>query len=111
MRHHPQDISFAICNSGDIVKRAVRVGFVSGRAAGVTVTEEDAALGFELRHRRLVAEVISFPVRDWNAQNLALPVPIGEWSIQSLDADVNVLADVFQASIAQQRAWQKPGFA
>src|SRR5262249_5455083 len=84
---------------------------VRDRAARIAVSKDDAVLTLELGHRRFVAEIIAFPMRHGDAQDLPLLIAVGERRVGALDADVDMLADELQVAVAQQRARQQAGFA
>ena len=62
---------------------------------------------FKLLQRGRVAEIISFHVADGNLQDLAFAQQVGEWTIGGFDAQMNLLADVFQAGVAHECAGQQ----
>src|SRR5688572_19850534 len=88
VRHQTHHVSRAIADAGDVVDRPIGISLIPRNTAGIGVSKDDLAMRIELRDRLRIGEVVAFPVRDWQLQNLAWPAQGGEWRIGMLDANV-----------------------
>jgi hypothetical protein len=111
MGHQAENVSPGAADAGDVVEGAVRIGRERNRAAGGCVAENDAVFTMQLVESSLIAEVISLHVADRDGQNFSLRAGVGERRGCVFGSNVNRLADIFQAGIAQKRSGQEAGFA
>src|ERR1700722_8987236 len=95
VRHQAKDIAAFIADAGDVVERAVGVGGVGKIAVLRTVAEEDAVFTLELLDHGWFGEIVAFPVRDRDAQDLAFVAGVGEWRVGGFDAHMDVFAAEF----------------
>ncbi len=111
MRHHAQDIPSFAADSGDVLERAVRIGFGGDFAVRRRIAEDDAVLVLQFGQSGLVAEVVAFHVADRDLQHFAFGELLREGSVGAFNANMHRLADVLQSRVAHQRAREQPGFA
>ena len=78
VRHEAEDIALLAQDSGDVAGGAVRV-FAFG------ITERDAAFALKAIERRIIGEVISFAMRDGEADGLTLGVGAREGGLGFFD--------------------------
>src|ERR1035438_2730123 len=108
--HHAQYVSIRVENACDIAQGSIRVGFRSNFSARGCVAKGDSVLRFQATQFLFCAEVIALHVPDGNLQHLTLDELVGEGTICGFNAQVNLLADVFEAGVPHQRAGQQSGF-
>src|SRR5947208_4772506 len=68
MRHHSHDVTRTIANTGYIIARAVRIGLVSNATIKVAIAKNNSIFVLQFGQRRIVANIVSFGVRDRHAQ-------------------------------------------
>ncbi len=73
--------------------------------------KDNAVFAREFAERFVVANIVAFGVGDGQTQDRAALQRIRESSVVCLNADVRMLADEMQITIAKQRAGQKSRFA
>ncbi len=110
MRHHAQDISFAIADSCDICDGAVGICVGVFAAIGSGVTKNDLIVAFESIKSCGIAEIISFAMADGNSQQVAAMGGAGEGRVGGFHARVDVKAAVAQTCVAKHGAGKKSGF-
>src|SRR3989442_1115885 len=64
MRHHSQNISFAIGNARDAVERTVGIGRRADLSFFVAITEQDALVAPQFIEIRWRAEIVALAMRD-----------------------------------------------
>src|SRR6185312_1273613 len=101
MRHHAEDVTALIENSGDIAGGAVGV---------VDIAEGHAIFGFKPVERALIREILTFAVGDGNAQNLALSELRSEWRRRGFGTELHFATDEFELLIAEQSAREQASF-
>src|SRR5215213_9581551 len=90
--------------------RAIRVRGLSNGPIRLAVAKNDPVVLLEFRESVVVADVVSFSVRNRNPQHSARLEFISKRTIRRFHAHVNVFADKVQILIANQCAWKKSRF-
>ena len=111
MGHHAENVSAAAADAGDVIEGAVGIGCGCDRASCGRVTENYAVFAVQLVEGRLIAKIISLHVADGNGQHFSLRAGLGEWGGRIFDANMNRLANIFEAAVAKERSGQEAGFA
>ncbi len=106
MRHQAADVACLVANSGDIVLRAVRVCCLGCAPARIAVAEQHATFTLKMVEHVIFSKIAALTVGDRKTQDSSVPGGIREWTIMSLDTDMNVFANEVKTSIANERAWQ-----
>src|SRR5258708_11724520 len=65
----------------------------------------------QLIQGRLIAEIVSFHMSDWDRQQFPQRTGIGKRNLGILNSHLHRFADVFQAGVAHKRSRQKAGLA
>src|SRR5438067_1775572 len=111
MRHQSQNVSPTIANAGDAGARSVYVRTICNLTIGIAITKDDSIVAIQFRERRIIANKISFRMRNRHFQNAAGLQLMREWSIRALDAHIYMVADEMQIAISNQSTRQEARFA
>jgi len=109
--HHAQDIALRVGDPGDIVRRAVRVGFVGDLAVWITVPEDDPSVRLQLGQSGFIGVVSAVIMGYGDVQELALVAQRGEGQRCVFYPHVDPLAPVLEVAVGHETAGQQPGFA
>ena len=111
MRHHAQDVAPLVADAGDIFQRSVGIGFRGNLPLRSCIAEDHLLALVQLLQRGLVAEVIPLAMPDGHLQHLARSQSLGEGRSAAFHPQVDRLADVLQAAVAQQDSGEQVRFA
>ena len=111
MGHHAQDIPSVAEDAGDIGERSVGVGIRADVSFRCRVAEDDPAIPLQCHEGPVITEIVAFHVADGDFEDLAGLQVLGEGCLVGFDAQVDLLADVFEAGIAHECAGEQTGFA
>src|SRR5215204_1813746 len=111
MRHYPKHVTFAVTNPCNVVARAVWVGGVGDSSILLTITKDDAIFSLQLCERVVIADVVSFGVRDRNAQHRACLQLISKRTVRRFHPHMDMFTNEVQIAIANQSAREKSRFA
>ncbi len=78
MRHQPKHGARLVQDAGDVVARAVGIGFGRERAVAVAIAEGDTAVAFEALKRLVIGEIAAVLMGDGEGDDVALGVAAGE---------------------------------
>src|SRR5215210_1601724 len=107
MRHHAEHVATLAEDPRDIALGAVGIGVRGDAAPGVRISEDNPSLRLELLEDFYWRHVSPVAVRDWNPQNFALLVQVGEHGVRILDADSHFSRYELQVRVAHQSAGQQ----
>src|SRR5215217_6484253 len=111
MRHYTKHVTFAVTNPRNVVARAVWVSVVGDSPILLAITKDDAIFSLQLCERVVVADVVSFGMRDRNAQHRACLQFISKRTVRRFHAHMDMFANKVQIAIANQSAGEKSRFA
>lgn len=111
VRHHAEDVAAFTEDARDVFEGAVGVGLRCDLSGGGAVAESDAVPAFELVQGVGVAKVVAFHVADRHLENLPFLEGVGKGGVGAFSAEVNLFANVAEASVAHECAGKEASFA
>src|SRR6516165_2850869 len=102
MGHQAQYVTAFAQDAGDVVKRAVGIRLASDLPVRSCVAEDDPALVFESLQGFRIAIVVPFHMPDGDPQHLPLAAGISKRRSSVFNPEVDVLANVLEAGVADE---------
>src|SRR5881396_1222928 len=111
MRHHSENVSIRITNSGNICPCSVRVRVRRYISIFFTVPKYDLIILFETMVRLVVACVVSLGMGNRQRKHVPGLQLVSKRRIIVLNSHIDVTADKMQIGIADQRSRQQTALA
>jgi hypothetical protein len=109
--HHPQDITLAITNPGNVLQRSVGIAGLGRLTQPITVAKHHLALILQRLERIRSGVVAAFAVGHGQSDHLARVVLAGPRQIGALHPQGQAIADKMQISIPHQGSGQQTNFS
>jgi len=111
MGHHAQHVSLRIQDSCNVAQRSIWIRFRIHISIRRGVSERDSILCFERAQLLCRAKVISFHVPYGDLKYVSTGKLVGEWTIGSFDAKMNLPANVLESGIPHQSPGKQARFS
>jgi hypothetical protein len=99
VRHHANNISLTVADSGDIIQGPI---LILELAFCIAVPEQYLVMGFEFCQAFGIGEVSAFGMGDGHLEHLAFPAPVGHQGFRGLDSQVDIFGNKLMILIADQ---------
>ena len=100
MWHQAHDIAATAANAGNVISRTIYVSGIAYLAGRVSIAKDNAIVTLQFCQRRVVANIVSFGVRDRHAQHGALFQFVGKRRVSVFDSYVDIVSNEMQIAIA-----------
>ena len=94
VRHETNDIATRVGDPGNVVERAIRIGFLGCFSQIVDITKHNLPILFELLEYRLIGYIATFTMFDGNTKNLARATGGGKSRVRRFHSDTRPLTNV-----------------
>src|SRR5688572_23657437 len=101
MGHHTHNISGFVCNPGNTIQGAIRVGLILQVAARAAIPENYLAITFDAIQISWGSKKAPLIMSDWDGQHLTRLIGSGKTSIHAIHPNTYLPADELQPAISQ----------